>query len=138
MEVNTQPKLSFHGVDIIDVTFKAKAPRGKQMDVKVECDPMIFLNRKKKNVFHVAMDVNISNDDYFSLSLKAVGKFRLNIDITDEIKEKFLTVNAPAIMFPYIRSFITTFTASLGDVVGTLIIPPQFFKGSIPIFDDED
>lgn len=139
MEVNTQPKLSFHGVDIVNVAFEAKAPRGKQMDVEIECDPTIFLNKRKKNTFNIIMDVTVSNENYFSLSLRAIGKFKLSEDITEDIKAKFLTANAPAIMFPYIRSFIATFTANLGNnVVGTLTIPPQFFKGDIPIITPDE
>lgn len=133
MEVNTQPKLSFQGVDIVNVIFEAKAPRGKQIDVDIECEPVIFLNKKKRDTFSIVMEVKIFNESYFSLSLRAIGKFKLSEDITEDVKAKFLTANAPAIMFPYIRSFITTFTANLGDVVGTLTIPPQFFKGEIPI-----
>jgi len=36
-------------------------------------------------------------------------------------------------MFPYIRSFISTLTANLGSVVGTLVIPTQFFKGELEV-----
>lgn len=133
MEVNTQPKLSFQGVDIVNVIFEAKAPRGKQIDVDIKCEPVIFLNKKKRDTFSIVMEVKVFNESYFSLSLRAIGKFKLSEDITEDVKAKFLTANAPAIMFPYIRSFITTFTANLGDVVGTLTIPPQFFKGEIPI-----
>lgn len=84
------------------------------------------------------MDIVVSNESYFSLSLRAIGRFKLSEDITEDIKEKFLTANAPAIMFPYIRSFISTFTANLGDVVGVLTIPPQFFNGNIPIITPDD
>lgn len=48
MEISNQPKLSFYGVDIVNVLFEAKAPRGKQIDVEVECEPTILLNKKKK------------------------------------------------------------------------------------------
>lgn len=138
MEVNTQPRLSFQGVDIVNVIFEAKAPRGKQIDVDIECEPVIFLNKKKRGTFSIVMDVKIFNKSYFSLSLRAIGKFKLSEDVTEDIKAKFLTANAPAIMFPYIRSFITTFTANLGDVVGTLTIPPQFFTGDIPIITPDE
>ena len=136
MEINNQPKLSFYGVDITNVAFDAKAPRGKEMNVNVVCNPVIFLNKKKKDIFNIIMEVKVENEAYFELSLRAIGKFKLTAEITEEIKKKFLTANAPAIMFPYIRSFIAMFTANLGNVVGTLTIPPQFFSGEIPIVDD--
>ena len=108
------------------------------MDIDIECEPVILLNKKKKDVFNIVMDLTVSNESYFSLSLRAIGKFKLSDDITEDIKNNFLTANAPAIMFPYIRSFVTTFTANLGNVVGALTIPPQFFKGNIPILTPED
>jgi preprotein translocase subunit SecB len=79
------------------------------------------------------MDVTLKAEKYFSLSLLAVGSFSLNIDSEKEpeLKKQFVNVNAPAIMFPYIRAFITTFTASLGNVTGAIIVPTKFFKGKL-------
>jgi len=31
-----------------------------------------------------------------------------------------------------VRSFITTLTASLGNVTGSLVVPTQFFQGDLP------
>jgi preprotein translocase subunit SecB len=140
MNINTQPKLSFNGVDIVNVNFIAKTPRNEQepMNVSVECEPTIILHKNKKDVFNILMKMKVENKKYFEITLHAIGKFQLSEDITDEIKTKFLTVNAPAIMFPYVRAFISTLTANLGDVVGTLSIPPQLFSGNIPIVDSEE
>jgi preprotein translocase subunit SecB len=47
------------------------------------------------------------------------------------LKKVFVDINAPAIMFPYVRAFITTLTTNLGNVTSPLIIPTQFFKGEL-------
>ena len=54
------------------------------------------------------------------------------------LRSTFINTNAPAIMFPYIRSFISTLTSNVGNVTGTLNIPPQFFKGNLPVLSEED
>jgi hypothetical protein len=34
-------------------------------------------------------------------------------------------------MFPYIRAFISIFTANLGNTTNGILIPTQFFKGNM-------
>jgi preprotein translocase subunit SecB len=138
MEIAEQPKLFFNGVDFIQVEFRSKAPRKKEMKIDIECDPAIILNPKRKDTFNVLMDLNIHSDCYFELSLKAIGRFKLSQEISEEIRSKFLNANAPAIMFPYVRSFVSTLTANLGNTIGHLLIPTQFFKGDIPVIEEPD
>ncbi len=62
-----------------------------------------------------------------------IGNFEFdkNCDNPD-LKKAFVNANAPAIMFPYIRSFVTNLTSNLGNVTGPIIIPTQFFQGDLP------
>lgn len=133
MEISEQPKLSFKGVNIVNVNFKSLAPRAKDININVECEPIILLNKKKKDVFSVIMNIKVASETYFELTLTAIGNFKLSTEIDKELSRKFLNINAPAIMFPYVRAFITTFTSNIGEVTGTLTIPPQFFSGDIQI-----
>lgn len=133
MEITEQPKLSFKGVNIVNVNFKSLAPRAKDININVECEPIILLNKKKKDLFSVIMNIKVFSETYFELTLTAIGNFKLSAEINEELSKKFLNVNAPAIMFPYVRAFITTFTANIGEVTGTLMIPTQFFSGDIQV-----
>lgn len=135
MEIQEQANLSFKGVDIVDVKFQAIRPRGENMSINVECFPVAIIPKGKKDRFSIAMDVQVSCEGYFMLNLRAIGGFALNTDINDNIKKTFINVNAVAIMFPYIRSFIATFTANIGNATGTLNIPTQFFEGELKIID---
>lgn len=65
------------------------------------------------------------------LFIVALGTFELKGDFDEKTKKSFVNINAPAIMFPYLRSFISTLTSNLGNVTGTLTIPTQFFKGEL-------
>jgi preprotein translocase subunit SecB len=131
MEVSNQVKLKFHGVDILNVQFKAIDIPKDGMDIDINCVPRVFYPEGDRHAFRILMEVTIKDERYFALSVNAVGNFELSMELNDDLRKQFVNVNAPAIMFPYLRSFITTLTANMGRTVGTLIIPTQFFKGEI-------
>jgi preprotein translocase subunit SecB len=131
MKVETQAKLSFTGVDILNVSFNAISPPQEDMDVKINCLPNVFYPENDRFAFKVIMELEIKDERYFKLNLSAIGNFELNQELTEEMKKRFVNSNAPAIMFPYVRSFVSTLTSNLGNVIGTLTIPTQFFKGDL-------
>jgi len=131
MEVNKQTKLTFHGVDVLNVNFNALSPRTENLQIDINCEPKVFYPTDNLNQFKIIMDLELKVKDCFELNIRAVGSFELDTVITKELKKVFVNSNAPAIMFPYVRSFITTLSSNLGNVVGSLIIPTQFFKGEL-------
>jgi preprotein translocase subunit SecB len=131
MEQVKQPKLTFHGVDILSVDFKAIGKRKPDTSVEIKCESKVFYPVDKNNFFNILMDMELKNEDYFELSLKAVGTFELESELVYELRKIFVNSNAPAIMFPYVRSFVSTLTANLGNTMDTLIIPTQFFRGEL-------
>lgn len=139
MEINEQPKLRFVGVDILNIQFTSHAPASnvEKKNINVNCVPKVFFPDESSSLFHVIMDLELNSEKLFDLSLRAVGTFELNQRITDELKQTFINVNAPAIMFPYVRSFITTLTANMGQAVGPLVMPTQFFHGTLEELKEE-
>jgi len=131
MEVSKQTKLTFHGVDILNVIFNAFSPPQEALNIDVNCVPKVFYPLDNKNIFRIIMDIDLKDERYFDLKVRAVGNFELDSELTEELRKHFVNSNAPAIMFPYIRSFISTLTANLGNVVGSVIIPTQFFRGDL-------
>jgi len=134
MEIEDQIKLRFHGVDIIKVDFTSFQPiRNSNPELNIAVDAKVFYPKEIPKIFNIWMDVHILAKEYFNISLIALGTFELNADPSDDpsLKKRFININAPAIMFPYIRSFVTTFTASLGNITGAVIIPTKFFKGDL-------
>lgn len=131
MEVSKQTKLTFHGVDILNVNFNAFSPRQEALNIDVNCVPKVFYPIDNPSVFRIIMDIDLKDERYFDLKVRAVGNFELDSELNDELRKHFVNSNAPAIMFPYIRSFISTLTANLGNIVGPLIIPTQFFRGDL-------
>lgn len=131
MEVNKQTKLTFHGVDILNVNFNALAPREGELKIDIKCEPKVFYPVDDYNVFKIIMDIELKDESSFELALRAVGNFEIESELNNDLRKVFVNSNAPAIMFPYIRSFISTLTANMGNVTGTLVIPTQFFKGEL-------
>lgn len=131
MDVTKQTKLTFHGVDILNVNFHAIAPREGELKIDINCIPKVFYPLDNRNFFKIVMDIELKDERFFELTISAIGNFELDSELNDELRTIFVNSNAPAIMFPYIRSFITTLTANLGNVVGPLLIPTQFFKGDL-------
>jgi preprotein translocase subunit SecB len=85
------------------------------------------------------MDENrgASREGYFKLTLVGIGNFELLEGLSGEDKKTLLHINAPPIMFPYMRALISTFTANCGDAVPLLIVPTQFFSGQLEAMEVE-
>jgi preprotein translocase subunit SecB len=70
---------------------------------------MLYLNLRIKE-----------KNNLLSIDIKTVSFFQVE-DTEYETLKKFFTYNCPAIVFPYIRSFISTISAQSG--FGTITIP---------------
>lgn len=65
----------------------------------------------------IIKDKNGSLDIYINIE----GKFEFNQDLADSEKESFFNINAPAILFPYVRAYISTLTSLSG--INPIILP---------------
>ncbi|HRG74601.1 MAG TPA: protein-export chaperone SecB, partial [Leptospiraceae bacterium] len=75
-----------------------------------------------KNQFAIIFDIEISNPERYNMQIKYDAIFQADTDLTDEFKEShFVTANAPAIAFPFLRSFVSTLIVNAGH--GSLILP---------------
>jgi preprotein translocase subunit SecB len=137
MPVKAQPRLNFTGVDIHSVNVTIYNPY-VDAEIRHTIIPRILLDYAKPDYFKIIMEVNIESDDFFKIDVSLSGQFILNMKADEEHRKVFMHVNAPAILFPYVRSFISTITANLGSSTGTITIPPQIFKGDIEIINGEN
>lgn len=136
MPVNNQPRLNFTGVDILTVNVIVYSPY-IDAEIRHTIIPKICLDSEKPDYFKIIMDVDIQAEGFFKIKVSLSGQFILNMEAEDEYKNIFMNVNAPAILFPYVRSFISTLTSNFGSSMGTITIPPQVFKGEIEIVDND-
>lgn len=134
MEITEQIKLRFTGVDFPSVQVKSYKPYKESDDVKLKTNiqPKVFIPKDSKHTFNIIMQVEIFAEDHFSLSVTAVGLFELSQeDVSEEIRNSFINENSPAIVFPYVRAFISNLTSNLGRVTTPIVLPTRFFKGKL-------
>lgn len=138
MSTETQIKLKFISVDFPVVNFNSEKQFLGEEEISVNIEPKVYFPKDDSNHFKIIQKVQVSVENTFNIFIIAIGNFQLNNVNDEKLRRNFVNLNAPAIMFPYIRSFISTLTSNLGNVTGTLNIPPQFFKGELPVVSDED
>lgn len=68
------------------------------------------------------METKISDaNNYMTVMVRSEGFFEFDKDLPDVQKDNFFRVNAPAILFPYVRAYISTLTALSG--INPVILP---------------
>ena len=138
MNTETQIKLKFHSVDFPIVNFQSKTHTVENQEITIDIEPKVFIPKDFPDYFKIIQEVHIFAEEVFDLFIVAIGTFELKNIEDEKLRHNFITINAPAIMFPYIRSFVSTLTSNLGNVIGTLNIPPQLFKGELDIISEND
>lgn len=73
-------------------------------------------------LFVLQMDINIVNEsESLKIFVLTEAVFEFNKTIEEKDLSSYFCINAPAIVFPYIRAYISTLTALSG--IDTLILP---------------
>ena len=137
MEIKQQTRLNFLGIDILSLQFQSEAPHNAEEEIKLTINPKVHYPEGDPDSFSIVMSVLAECQMSFTLNVVAVGRFTLDSDAEEGMRKAFVNLNAPAIMFPYVRSFISTMTANMGKSVSTLTIPPHFFKGQLEEIQDD-
>ena len=141
MEIKEQVTLRFKGVDFTSVQLSSSTPYVESEDNKIDIsiNPRAFIPKDSADIFKILMDIELNAVESFNLKITAIGTFQLSQnDVSDEIRRAFINANSTAIMFPYVRSFITTLTSNLGRVTTPIILPTRFFKGDYLQTDKEE
>lgn len=113
-----------------------------QYKMVLEFDPKGFIF-KELHQFHFELSVKIKDeDDKFYINLKSISVFEYPEDADlEKYKNSLFIVNVPAIMFPYLRAYISSLTALSG--MPTLTLPTlnlssigQTLKANIKAIED--
>ena len=87
-------------------------------NVEFEC--LYYENRKNKKLYCVSLHL-ITYTNKSKLDLTLDGIFEIPNNIEKSLKEYFLAVSAPAILYPYVRAFISNVTSF--DIDETVVLP---------------
>ena len=126
MENNTkQARFQFlsYLIDQVSINFT-----GKQLSKEMEfaINPEGKFNQEEKK-FELIMSVIVNDKEHnMDLNMRIRGFFSYDGDDMGELKS-FIGINSPAILFPYIRSYVTNITALGG--LSPVIMPTLNMKG---------
>lgn len=117
-------------VNFVDFNVKNPFDRNIPEGLEVNIAYSNLFNDKDATHFTVNLELEIkSPDSTFILQVKSMALFQTQSAIDAAFKESpFVSVNAPAIAFPFLRSFITTLTSNAG--LKPLILPAFNFNHS--------
>lgn len=102
----------------------------KDLKISQSIDIQQNYEKERARFVEVIMDVSIKDEDNsFAFFIRMKGGFLGTEDIPQDVFEKFSTVNAPAIMYPFIRSIITNYTAQAN--IPPVILPTINFASKI-------
>ncbi|MFY8189287.1 MAG: protein-export chaperone SecB [Flavobacterium sp.] len=120
-------KSSFQFIEhiITKSIFINKKINKNKKDYNLNLKPNGILNNESKQ-FQLALDLEIVDKDEESLlNVEIIGFFKYQGDIQD-IKN-FLYLNAPALLYPYLRAYVSTLTTLSG--LGTYTLPTMNLIG---------
>lgn len=82
---------------------------------------------KDLNFFIVKFDIEVESEHGYELQLEYVAEFETDENISIDFKKShFPVVNAPAIAYPYMRSFVSLLTLNSG--YESLLLPTVNFQ----------
>ena len=118
--------LKFHDFSVVNLAYKRQDEATQYADIKVDVHfEHNFVEASDRN-FKLKFVIKLHSDaPYLSLTVETLGHFSIEGQTTSDIEHTFTKVNAPAILYPYVRAFISNFTLSSG--IGAVVLPPLNF-----------
>lgn len=114
-------KFRFKGYRIIESHIVTNTEEQTSQNLNVEFEQTVGVNEEEHNM-RLEMTANISDENkVLNIKVKAQGFFEFETDLKPEEKDIFFRTSAPAILFPYVRAYITTLSSLSG--VKPVILP---------------
>jgi preprotein translocase subunit SecB len=77
---------------------------------------------ENKNIFKYTLESTIKDEtENLFINTIVVGIFEFDNNLPEEMKKSFFNVNAPAIIFPYVRAYVSSITGLSG--IKPIILP---------------
>lgn len=109
-------KFRFKDYKIVDASIHISPDGITSNKMSIEMKPQSYVTDAELN-YKLQLDINISNsENQFSVFVSIIGQFEFDSDLEPKAKENFFKINAPSILFPYVRAYISTLTSLSGMV----------------------
>lgn len=83
-------------------------------EIEIEITNTSGVNEEERK-FKLTLDLHIGDrDGTLQINVVTDGFFEFDSDLDESDKKTFFNVNAPAILFPYIRAYVTALTSLSG------------------------
>ncbi|MDD2563247.1 MAG: protein-export chaperone SecB [Salinivirgaceae bacterium] len=114
MQNATKATFKFEGFKILKSHFEMLGSGDyKTFTIKIEPKGTIYENSSS---YELELKVFIEEKNTnFKIEVLAVGYFTFEIGSSPEVQHNFLYANAPAILFPYLRAYISSLTTLSGQ-----------------------
>lgn len=117
-----QHQIKLVGFKVADFNFKTTPNPGKgdspSKKFNLDLDNLLFQDSPNHfiKIFKVALNFEApEKDEIYDMSVEYHALFECSMNITEEfLNSDFVKISAPAIGFPYLRSFISTFSVQGG------------------------
>lgn len=120
-----QPKIFLKETFVQSLSFKRKHSNEPYLETEVSISPFVNFDKEGKE-YRVMFDGKFENS-LFNLNLQFVAVFGTEEAIDEEFKtSELVKINSLAIAFPFMRSFISTFTINSG--IPSFILPAYNFS----------
>lgn len=121
MEETKKSGFQFDGFQIIKSFIEKKGFDKISNNIQLNFNPRGEKDDSKKT-FRLFLGVDIADTEKtFVANIEAIGFFKYSIGTEEALLSNFFYVNAPAILFPYIRAYISTLTTLSG--LETITLP---------------
>ena len=120
-----QPKIFLKETFVQSISFKRKHSNEPYLETEVSISPFVNFDEEGKE-YRVMFKGEFENS-LFNLNLQFVAVFGTEEAIDEEFKtSELVKINSLAIAFPFMRSFISTFTINSG--IPSFILPAYNFS----------
>jgi preprotein translocase subunit SecB len=112
MEKGETAKFNFRNFTIDRSVFIKKD--GEPSDFSIELDPEGFIN-KENSCFKLKLKIRVHDENnIINIEVDTTGNFIFDRELEIHHLNQYFYVNAPAILFPYIRAYISTLSTLSG------------------------
>ncbi len=122
--------LNFINFEITKVIFDRGDNVITDGEFEVNIQHITQINDDNENLFRTVFIINITGkDNSFSLQVQAMGNFEILGKIPKNVKDNYLNISSPSIIYPYVRAYISNITLQSG--MHPITIPPMNFAANI-------
>ena len=121
MEKSERATFQFKGFQIVESHIVRKEGQEISEKINIGFNPRAQIKRSE-NTFRILLGVEVKDEaGAFKANIEAIGFYKFADTIDRDTLNNLFYVNAPAILFPYIRAYVSTLTNLSG--LETITLP---------------